>query len=300
MKEYVLFSGCMISTRLPYLESASMKVLKRLGTELKILDDQICCPEPVSMQTVNSKTWYAMAARNISLAERENADMITLCSGCNSTLFRVNRELKKNEELKGEINNHLEKIGKRFRGSIEIKSLLRVMYEDIGLERLKECVRKPLDKVNVAVHLGCHSMDEIGEFDDSRDPKSLKILLSSLGARVISYSTETLCCGGFVLSSDRKASLACVEEKTSELINLGADCLVVICPNCLIQYDIGQTLLKQKFKSRLGIPVIYLSQFVGLSMGFGIKEMGLNQHKIRTRRFFEKLGISNSSNETGA
>jgi len=118
MKQYAFFPGCTISTRFPHLESTTMKVLKKLDVELKHIKDWTCCPEPLSIHMVNLESWYAIAARNICLAEKMGLNMLTVCNGCNSTLFRVNEELKKDVKLRTKVNNYLQKIGKQFRGTI--------------------------------------------------------------------------------------------------------------------------------------------------------------------------------------
>ncbi|MFQ6075156.1 MAG: CoB--CoM heterodisulfide reductase iron-sulfur subunit B family protein [Candidatus Bathyarchaeia archaeon] len=290
MKEYTLFSGCMTSSRFPQFESSTIKVLKRLDIMLRPLRNWTCCPEPVSMQMLNPKAWYAIAARNICLAEKEGVDMVTLCSGCNATLFRANKGLKADHELRAEVNGYLEAVGKKFEGKTAVKSILRILYQDVGPEEIKKHVKTPLHSIKVAVHYGCHIFDELKEYDDVKKPKSLKDLVKALGAKVVDYPSETLCCAGYARSISEEVSLRIAEEKLNDLINADADCLILICPYCFLQFDLGQISIARKFKRSLQIPVLYYPQLLGLTMGFGAQDMGLQFHRIKTDGLIEKLG----------
>jgi len=289
MKKYALFPGCLISSRLPHLESITLKVLEKLGIKVELLENVTCCPEMVSAKMVNVKAWYTIAARNICLAEEKGLDMLTLCNGCNATLFRVNEDLKRDAKLRLEVNRILKEVGRKFEGKISVKSLLRVLYQDVGQNEIKKYVRKPLHGFKVAVHYGCHIFDEIAHYDDIKKPKSLKDLVTALGADVISYSSEMLCCGGFALPLSEEISLKLAEEKLIDLVNVGADCLVVICPYCFLQYDTAQALLNERYNKNFEIPVLYYSQLLGVAMGLSYRDIGLEFHEIKSTKLAQLI-----------
>lgn len=264
-------------------------VLRELGTKLHQLNGVTCCPEPFSTQTLNPSAWYALAARNICLAEERELDILTLCNGCNATLHRVNEDLKTDLELRLRVNEHLKSVGRKFKGKIEVQSILRVMYGILGLNELKAHVTRPLEGIQVAVHYGCHIFDELKTYDDVKKPNSLKYVVRALGASVVSYPSEMLCCGAFARPVDQELSQELVEEKLNDLSNAGADCLVVICPYCYAQYDLGQVALRRRLGKNHGIPVLFLSQLVGLALGFEAREMGLCFSKVRTDRLVQAI-----------
>ena len=183
LKRYALFPGCLISLRFPHIEYSAIKVLDKLGIGLSYLQGVTCCPEPVSMTMVNSRAWYAIAARNICLAEKEGLDIVTLCNGCNSTLFRVNEDLKADDKLRVEVNDYLSAIGKHFEGKINVKSILRVLYQDVRPNEIKKYISKPLEGLSVAVHPGCHIFDELKAYGFEKDSRPLKELISGLRCR---------------------------------------------------------------------------------------------------------------------
>jgi heterodisulfide reductase subunit B len=275
--------------RLPHLEAITVKTLKKFGINLKRLENITCCPEPFSMTILNFKAWYIIASRNLCLAERAKTDLLTLCNGCNATLYTVNKNLKEHLKLKNEVNEYLVKVGMKFEGKINVKSILSVLYNDIVANKIKEKVLNPLRGIKAAVHYGCHIFNEIKDYDDIKNPKSLKTLVESLGATVISYPSEMLCCGGFARYINEKLSLEYVKEKINHLTNVGADCLIVICPYCFLQYDIGQQLLNRIYKKDVQIPVLYYTQLLGLAMGFSAEDIGLNFHKTKADKLIKLI-----------
>lgn len=290
MKEYALFVGCMISSRFPQFEAATIKAFKKFKINLRQMKDWTCCPEPISMQILSLKSWYAIAARNICLAENEGLDILTLCNGCNMTLFRANKDLRSDDRLRAEINEYLKTFGKEFKGKITVKSMLSVLYKDVGLKKIHELVQNPLYGIKAAVHYGCHIFDELKEYDNANDPTSLKNLVKALGANVCTYQSEMLCCGGYARNINEEVSLEIVEEKLNDLSRIKTDCLILAgCPYCFLQFDLNQIILEHNLKKRYRIPILYYTQLLGLAMGFSAEDMGLQYHRVKVDRLLKKL-----------
>jgi len=289
MKRYAFFPGCMIPSRFPQFEASSIKVLEKLGVELERIQGWTCCPEPLSMQTVSKETWYTVAARNIALAEERHLDILTICNGCNETLYEVNKELKQNDKLRQQINEELIKIGRTFKGEISVKSILRVLYEDIGLKEIKNHVKTPLKNVKVALHYGCHIFPELEDFDDVKNPQSLKKIVKALGAEVVTYPSEMMCCAAFARPISDDVSLEFAREKLDDMNAAGADCIVVLCPYCFLQLDLGQMICSRSHGRNYRMPVLYLSQLLGIAMDFSPNEMGLNFHAIKHESLAQKI-----------
>lgn len=289
MRRYAFFPGCMIPSRFPQFEASSLKVLKALGVELERIEGWSCCPEPLSMQTMSKETWYTVAARNISLAEEKGLDILTLCNGCNETLFEVNKELKADNKLKQKVNRNLNEIGRTFRGNISVKSFFRVLYEDVGPEEIKKHVKSPLKNTKVAVHYGCHIIPELEDFDDVKNPQSLKRIINAIGGEVVAYPSEMTCCAAFARSISEHMSLEFVKEKIIDIGAAHAECIVVLCPYCFLQLDLGQILVSRRTAKRSEIPVLYLTQLIGFAMGFNPKEMGVDFHAIKTNGLARKM-----------
>jgi len=82
--KFLLFLGCVIPYRLPSYEVSARKVLGKLGVELVEMPDFNCCGFP--MDPIDHELALTLAARNLSLAEQEGLNILTLCNGCFGTL----------------------------------------------------------------------------------------------------------------------------------------------------------------------------------------------------------------------
>jgi len=280
MNKFALFTGCLIASKLPQLEASAVAVLKKLKVESELADGFACCPDPFSMKILNREAWYALAARNLCVAEQNKLDVLTLCNGCNLTLSKVNNDLTADAELRTRVNITLKRVGKQFEGRIEVKSILRTLFEDVGSDEIEKLVQNPLTKVRAALHYGCHIFEELKKFDDAKSPQSLTRLVEATGATVVPYSKQTLCCGSLAQFCNDDVYLKIVEEKLLSVTRSGANCMIVICPYCFLQYDLGQALIEKRFRKSFRIPVLYYPQLLALAIGLPLRDVGLHYHHI--------------------
>jgi len=55
----------------------------------------------------------------------------------------------------------------------------------------------------------------------------------------------------------------------------GADCIVTACPLCQLNLDLRQEDIEARFGDRLGLPVLYFTQLLGLALGLKPHALGL-------------------------
>ncbi len=289
--EYKMFEGCTIGNRIPFIEASARKVFDKLG--IKTSEGPFaCCPDPVGFNSVDHSSWLAMGARNLTIAEAEGKDIISLCNGCFQTLKAVNHELKHDEHEKEKINKILSSIGKEFNGSINVWHFVEVLY-NIGLEKIKENVTHELSGLKVACHTGCHynRPSEIMQTDDPMKPVKLRELVAATGATPVDYEEEMLCCGAGVGNIEEEPSMQILANKFSSAINAGAEAIVVICPACFQQMDTNQKKAEKQANKTFGVPIIYLTELLALSYGIKSEEIGLKFHRSRLNALLEKHGI---------
>ncbi len=287
---YAFFLGCMIPLRLPHIEKATRMALEAVGVELLDMEGASCCGEPISIQSLDREAWITLAARNLCIAEEMKADILTICSGCYETLKTANVSLKREPSLRERINERLSAIGKEFRGSIEVKNIIEVLRE-VGEERIKAHLKRPLKGIRVATHPGCHLLrpSDIIQFDDPMRPALLDRLIRLLGAESIQYPKKMLCCGAGLKLVDLEKANRLVEMKLDVIEAAEADCMVVVCPYCMIQYDLTQRMIKREDKAAFNIPVLYYSELLSLALGFSPSEIGLRFHRTSVEPLLKKL-----------
>ena len=284
MTEYKIFQGCVIGNRIPFIEAASKKVFEKLGIETSQAPFS-CCPDPTGMKSFDNDAWLALGARNLTLAEAEGKDIISLCNGCTNTLRGVQHQLKHDSLKKDKVNAELAKIGKEFKGSIDVKHFVDVLKDEVGIDKIKGSFTKQLSGLKVACHPGCHYMRpaEWMESDDPMRPVNLKKLVAASGATVVDYEELALCCGSAVTNAYEEHGLANLKIKMDSIKNAGADIIVVNCPACFQQFDTRQRDLSKKFETEYNIPVLYLTELYALAMGISPDDIGLKFHRVRLK-----------------
>ena len=285
--KYIPFFGCMMTTKFPWFEAAVRRSLDTIGLEMVDIDGFTCCPDPIYYQARNKMEWYTIAARNLSLAEDLGHDIITTCSGCTATLSEVNLALKEDDKLRGEINKRLGRIGREFKGSVDVRHAVTVLRDDFGFERIAETVTRPLEGLKVGVHYGCHLLkpSRVMRVDDPDHPTILENLLETIGAEPIHHEKTLLCCGRACMTDSIPQSM--LADILDSVKSNDADCMGLICPTCFDEFDLGQITMGRKLGRTFDVPVIYYFQLLGIAQGLSPEEVGLHMHKVKADRIME-------------
>jgi heterodisulfide reductase subunit B len=198
--------------------------------------------------------------------------------------------LKEDKALRDRINGHLREAGLEVKGNVETKHLMQVLIEDVGLERMKDTVTRPLTTLKVAEHNGCHILrpkEYIG-FDDPEDPKTLKTLIEATGATCLDYMDETECCGAPSVGVNDKIALQLARDKLNNIKTVDAQALVTICPFCHIMYDTNELRIEKMFNEMYGIPVIHYTQLLGLAMGISPEELAFSELRVDASKLIKQ------------
>ncbi len=284
------FYGCMIPIKYPQMEVAFKRTMPNLGVELVDLEGFTCCPDPIFFKSKDVLGWLTVAARNLCIAEEAGTDIVTLCSGCTATLKEAVFLLAEDEELKKRVNKRLAKVGKEYRGTAKVEHAVVLIRDELGIERVKESVTRPLDGIKVAIHYGCHLLkpSQIMHVDDADYPAILENLIAATGATPISHDHELLCCGKGCIDDDMPLDM--VFDIFSSIRDSGADCMGLICPTCFSSFDLGQIIVGRKRDTKFNIPVIYYFQLLGLAQGLSPDDVGLGLHKVKADGVLAQVG----------
>ncbi len=286
---YMFFLGCTIPYRVLSYEISARKVFAKLGIELVEMSDFNCCGLPVD--PASHEMMIALAARNLCLAEQQELDIITLCTGCAVTLRKVNKVLKEDKELRNRINEYLKEVDMEFKGTVETKHFIHAFKEDLGFDKIKESIKKPLAGLKVAEHCGCHLLrpTTVTGWDDPEDPAVLKGLIELTGADCLDYMDEPECCGYTIIAIDDKVAMQLTREKLQHVKMAGAQALITVCPSCHLMYDMQQARIERFFNEKFELPVLHFPQLLGLAMGFRPDELALKDLRVNPSKILEAI-----------
>ena len=292
--KYSLFTGCVIPQKENAYELSAKKVAEKLDVQLIDLKETNCCG--YFLDFVDHLSSTVLAARNLSLAEQTGCDLITLCNGCFGHLTRVNHELQTDENLRKKVNDILGDVNKQYKGTIQVKHFAQMLVQDVGIQRIKETIVRPLTRLRIAPHWGCHVVrpSKKVKFDDPEDTKLLDSLIDVTGAQCLNFLDRKVCCGGPISGVDEKTSFTILREKLGNIQRDKADAIVTICPFCHIQFDLNQLIVEEEYAEKYQIPVLHYTQLLGLAQGFSPDELGLYDNRIPVDDILDEIILEKS------
>lgn len=278
--KYAFYLGCLIPARELSYEVSVRKVLPPLGVELVDMQETNCCA-PFSIQSLDYASWMALAARNLCIAEEMGLDILTLCNDCYESLLMVNTILKENPDVKDKVNEILSEVGKEFKGKINVKHLVDVLYDDVGVEKVKNAVTAPFTGLKVGTQPGCHlTKPKRIHFEIIRGFGALDELVRATGAETINYDRQEMCCGGPLRGINDELARNVARQKLINIKNSGAQCIVTVCPFCFVELDLGQLEIKRHFKEEYNLPVLHFAELLRLAMGMKLTGLEVKSHRI--------------------
>ncbi len=265
---FAYFTGCVAKGTCPELHRSTVELCKKLGIELWEMTGATCCGAGV-IHDENPELQIALNARTFAMAEQQGMDIVNICSTCQQNLGQDAKALRDHDDLRGRINQLLGESGLRYEGNVQVKNLLWVLVADYGLERLAAQVTNPLTGLRVASYYGCQLLRPVDEtgFEDPDNPTSFDKLVTALGATPVDYAGKTRCCGFHILSVNENTSTRMAVKRLQEAEDAEADIMVTPCPLCHVSLDAYQPRARKLHDAPGKMPVVHLSQLVGLACG---------------------------------
>ena len=278
--KFALFLGCQIPVRLKQYEISSKAVLERLDVGLVDIEEFNCCGYP--LRNIEFKAFLLASARNLSLAEKKKLDVMTLCQCCYGTLKKANFLLRENASLRKEVNVVLGREGLFYEGKVEVKHLLSVLHQEVGVEAIKKKIAKTFKGLKIAAHYGCHVLrpSQVVRFDDPVTPSIFDQLVEATGAESIAWPMQLECCGAPLWGVHDELSTDLTLKKLKNGRESGADYVCAACTYCQIQFDTVQQMILSQRGLNHPLPSILYPQLLGLSMGINSETLGLKMNKI--------------------
>ncbi len=289
--KYALYLGCTIQTEQYGYEVSARETLPKLGVELIDVEGFSCCGYP--LRSLNNFSWVYLTARNLAVADGLGLDILPLCNGCHLSMCEVKHALDTDPELRRSVNEILSIEGLEYTGGSVVRHIVEVLYEDVGLEKIKGSLKKPLNGLKLASHYGCHLLrpSSIGRPDESEEPHTLDDLTEALGADAEDYPEKLDCCGASLIVSDPETPFRLSGVKLKAVQSRGFDGMVTVCPFCHKMYDAKQGAIKTLLQEEsIDVPVFYYTQLLGVAMGLDEEELGMNFNLSNVDRVLEKIG----------
>lgn len=282
MKYYTYYPGCSAEATASPLGVSVTPVAKKLDMELAELEDWNCCGS-TPYWSVDKLEAAAMATRNLALAEKRGFDLVTPCSNCFVILNSTNDYLKELPDFKEKVDKALAAAKLKYSGEVRVRHLAEVLYTDITPDGIAAKVTKPLKGLKVGAYYGCQLVRPDG-FDNPESPHSLDEIITSLGADAVNWEMKARCCGSSLVMPEQEVALGLVNKLLRNATGNGAECLITPCPLCQINLDAYQSVVNSQFKTNYNIPVLFVTQLIGVAMGIPANELALSRNIVSPMR----------------
>jgi len=282
---YAYFTGCVAKGSCPELHRSTVELAKKIGIELWEMTGAACCGAGV-IHDENPELQIALNARTLAMAEQQGMDIVNICSTCQQNLGQDAKALRDNPDLRAHINKILAETGLQYNGNVQVKNLLWVLVADYGLERLAQQVTNPLTDLQVASYYGCQLLRPVDEtgFEDPDNPTSFDNLVAALGGTPVDYAGKTRCCGFHILTVNENTSTKMAVKRLQEAEAAEADIMVTPCPLCHVSLDAYQPRGRALHNAPGKMPVVHLSQLVGLACGVDTGSLQLNRLMVSPQK----------------
>ena len=287
--------GCVSRGFTPELHGAMELVAPRLDLELVQLDRANCCGAGFISEH-NQEMADTLNARTFAMAQGVDgaAGMMNICSTCQGAQSECQERLDADRAYREHVNSHLEPEGLAYEreGAWWNKNFLWLLVEEIGLDKLRERVERPLEGLRIAPFYGCYIVRpsrRLGFDEHPERDRYLDMVIETVGAEPVDYAGARKCCGFPIVTTNRETSLRQAGRHMADAIDAGADCVVTPCPLCHLNLDLQQPAASGFVERELGIPVLHFPQLIGLSLGLAPKELGMGKHVVSTREVARKV-----------
>lgn len=296
MTKYLFYPGCSLQrSARPYLDSLTA-ISELIGMETDEVRDWNCCGA-TEYSAVHHVAAFALIGRNLALAVAQTNGTNTVmaaCSACYLNLAKTDSYMRRDAHLNQQVNEALAAGDLHYTpGTLEIRHLLDIIVNDIGLDAVKHKVTRPLKGLRVAPYYGCMIArpDRDHRWDDVEHPVAMDKLLKVLGAEVIDFPMKTHCCGGHMTQINLPVAYDLIRRLVHGAEEYHADLIVTLCPMCQLNLDAYQHDVNRYFHTSYHMPVLYFTQLMGLAFGLEASQLGLGREFVNSRQALSRIGV---------
>jgi len=285
-KTYSYFPGCSLTSSAAEYDVSFRLVVEKLGISLDEIEDWNCCGASPAPHHWGGNLGVLLPARNLHHASRDA--LVAPCVGCYNRLKNSQYEIASSEEIRAQAERLF---GEPVRYETEVLNLVEFFARVTTPEKLAGMAQGRLAGLNLATYYGCLMTRpaKIMNFDNARDPVSMKPLLRATGADSGHFPFKSECCGSYMGLARKEIVLRASRRIIEVADDMGFDAIITACPLCHQNLDLRQGQINSTFGTSLEMPVLYFSQVLGLALGLDSDDLGIDTHMVSARRLLEKI-----------
>jgi Heterodisulfide reductase, subunit B len=275
------YPGCSLEGSSKEYSKSLFAVAKICGITLREIEDWSCCGATAA-HNLNHDLAIALPARTIALAEKQGFEQIVIpCAACYGRLAAAQQAILGDESILARTQKNIDM---ELTGKVQLLTIFEFLQQYIFPVADKHIVNKLNQKT--ACYYGCllARPKDLTKLEHPENPMEMEKAMEKAGASPIDWAFKTECCGaGFSMSrTDLVAKLS--GKILEDAADRGAESIVVACPMCHSNLDLRRPEIKKQLKKDINIPVLFITQALGLSMGIPACDLGLDKHFVPTEK----------------
>jgi heterodisulfide reductase subunit B len=289
---YAYYPGCSAESTARDMHQSTLAVAGALGIEMVEPKGWTCCGATAGHQT-DRVLAASLPAANLIKVRDMGLDMVVNCAACYNRMKVANHEISTDSGIRKSV---CDAIGRDYDGSVKVRHFIEVLLEDVGLQTIGNAVKRSLNGLKLACYYGCLLVrpPKVMKFDDPENPTSLDKLVKTIGGGSIDWPYKTECCGGGLSLSRTDVVVNLTDSILSMAQSAGADCIAVSCPMCQVNLDLRQQDIKKQSGRDYQMPIVYITQLLGISFGISSRLLGFNKLMVSPSSVFEKVKVTSN------
>jgi heterodisulfide reductase subunit B len=272
------YPGCSLTGSSREYNESVKAIAKAFNITFTTIPDWNCCGATAA-HNLDKMLSLSLPARIIALAEKEGlTEVVVPCAACYNRLESTRSHLAENPTLRSQVAANLDI---EYHGNVKILNVIQFIEKYITQDIHYKIQRNFYQKV--ACYYGCLLVrpSKVLGFDREEDPQSMDKVMKLLGAESIDWAFKTECCGaGFSISKTQTVARLSGNILEDAVLR-GAEAVIVACPMCHSNLDMRRPEINNALKEKTNIPVMYITQAIGLAIGIDEHTLGLHRHFVQ-------------------
>ncbi len=273
------FPGCSLATTATENNDSMQELCRKIGINLIEIPDWNCCGSS-STSNINEDIALSLSVRNLSISP-SGMDLLVACPNCNIRLRNASQILRHDPSKRLEYE-------KKWRRPIDPNLNIISFFDllkDINIADYSfPSHQAGLQGLKFVAYYGCMLAQPSKLKEYTPDVGVMEKILSSLGAKPISWAHNNRCCGTYLSVAKPDLITPIVNNIIQGAIDTGADCIVTACAMCQLNMEVRCNL-------KTSIPTMHFSELLSLGIGTNNYDKWFLKHLVDPEPIFQSAGL---------
>jgi heterodisulfide reductase subunit B len=270
------FPGCSLQGSSRDFAESLHAVAKALAIDLCEIPEWNCCGAS-SGHMIDHLVSVALPINVLLKAAKAGMDRVMApCASCYNRLATASHDIAHSPTLKAQVEKVLDTTIGKLPRVLNVIELLAEVSDRISAKVTAKFQHE------VACYYGCLLVRpaKVTGFDRTEDPIEMDKLVTAVGGKTIAWSFKTECCGASFSVARTQVVGRLGAKIMRDAVNRKAEAVVVACPMCHSNLDLRRPEINRVMDKPSNIPVLFITQVIGLALGLPENSLGLGRHFV--------------------